>query len=111
MRRRRHHRRHEAGITDARARQIQAALVKAGYLRHVSGHWNWATHEAMVRYQRAHGWQTRWVPDSRALIALGVGPRRDEPPARHAQPAAVKPAPARSHASEKTQGTPRPGKG
>ncbi|MGH9536209.1 MAG: peptidoglycan-binding domain-containing protein [Terriglobales bacterium] len=73
-----------AGISPARARQIQAALVKAGYLRHVTGHWNWATHEALVRYQRDHHWQTRWVPDSRALIALGVGPKRDEPSAPRA---------------------------
>ncbi len=69
------------GITPRRTRQIQAALVKAGYLKHVTGHWNWATHEALVRFQRDHHWQTRWVPDSRALIALGLGPKRDEPPA------------------------------
>lgn len=73
------------GITPKRTRQIQAALVKAGYLKHVTGHWNWATHEALVRFQRDHHWQTRWVPDSRALIALGLGPKRDEPPAAPAK--------------------------
>jgi hypothetical protein len=28
----------------------------------------------MRRYQSDHGWQTKEVPDSRALISLGLGP-------------------------------------
>jgi hypothetical protein len=28
----------------------------------------------MQKYQGDHGWQTKLTPDSRALIALGLGP-------------------------------------
>jgi hypothetical protein len=28
----------------------------------------------MARFQGDHGWQTKMVPDARALIALGLGP-------------------------------------
>jgi hypothetical protein len=28
----------------------------------------------MTRYQADHGWQTKTLPDSRALIQLGLGP-------------------------------------
>lgn len=31
----------------------------------------------MRRYQSDHGWQTKEVPDSRALIKLGLGPSKD----------------------------------
>ena len=31
----------------------------------------------MRRYQGDHGWQTKEVPDSRALISLGLGPSKD----------------------------------
>ncbi|MGH9525779.1 MAG: peptidoglycan-binding domain-containing protein [Terriglobales bacterium] len=92
-------RRRATSITDARARQIQIALVKAGYLHHVSGYWNRATRQAMMRYQRDHHWQTRWVPDSRALIALGLGPKRDEPPHRPAASRAAATAAAKPPAS------------
>lgn len=71
----------EPGISNARARQIQIALERAGYLHHVSGHWDATTREAMKRFQQNHHWQTRFVPDSRALIALGLGPKYDEPAA------------------------------
>jgi hypothetical protein len=30
----------------------------------------------MQRFQQSHGWQTKVVPDSRALIKLGLGPDR-----------------------------------
>ncbi|MGH9415764.1 MAG: peptidoglycan-binding domain-containing protein [Terriglobales bacterium] len=67
-------RRVPAGIAPSRARQIQAALVTAGYLERVSGHWDTTTRAALEKYQRDHHWQTRFVPDARALIALGLGP-------------------------------------
>lgn len=66
-------------ISHARARQIQLALEHAGYLRHASGRWDATTRAAMKRYQQDHHWQTRFVPDSRALIALGLGPKYDQP--------------------------------
>jgi hypothetical protein len=31
----------------------------------------------MRRFQREHGWQDKTVPDSRALIKLGLGPSTD----------------------------------
>jgi hypothetical protein len=62
-------------IDDARAAEIQAALVKAGYLSGTpSGHWDAASVAAMTKVQADNGWQTKLVPDSRALIKLGLGP-------------------------------------
>jgi len=62
-------------IEDGRAAQIQAALVKAGYLSgEPSGHWDAPSQSAMVKFQSDNGWQTKLVPDSRALIKLGLGP-------------------------------------
>ena len=39
-----------------------------------SGNWDPATQAAMRRYQAEQGWQTKTVPDARALIRLGLGP-------------------------------------
>ena len=64
-------------IDDSRATQIQAALVKSGYLTDPSGHWDSSTSAAMQKYQADNGWQTKLVPDSRAIIKLGLGPDRD----------------------------------
>lgn len=62
-------------IDDARATQIQEALIKAGYLSgEPSGHWDAATEAAMGKVQADNGWQTKLIPDSRALIKLGLGP-------------------------------------
>ena len=62
-------------IDDERATQIQAALIKAGYLSgEPSGHWDAASAAAMQKVQADNGWQTKLVPDSRALIKLGIGP-------------------------------------
>ena len=61
-----------------RAREIQEALIREHYLKGVpSGSWDDATQAAMRRYQAANGWQTKTVPDSRALIKLGLGPSHD----------------------------------
>ncbi|MBS1815838.1 MAG: peptidoglycan-binding protein [Acidobacteria bacterium] len=65
-------------IEDARATQIQAALIKAGYLSgQPSGHWDAASEAAMEKLQSDNGWQTKLVPDSRALIKLGLGPGQE----------------------------------
>jgi len=62
-------------IEGDRARQIQTALVREGYMKgEPSGAWDQATKDAMTRYQADHGWQTKTLPDSRALIQLGLGP-------------------------------------
>jgi|GraSoiStandDraft_27_1057306.scaffolds.fasta_scaffold102502_3 peptidoglycan hydrolase-like protein with peptidoglycan-binding domain len=69
------HKRGQAAIDNQRAGQIQAALVREHYLSgEPSGTWDISTQEAMRRYQAAQGWQTKQVPDSRALIRLGLGP-------------------------------------
>jgi hypothetical protein len=65
-------------IDSDRARDIQEALIREHYLSgDASGSWNQASEEAMRRYQSDHGWQSKTVPDSRALISLGLGPSND----------------------------------
>jgi peptidoglycan hydrolase-like protein with peptidoglycan-binding domain len=72
---RRHRSRGQRVIADERAEEIQAALIREHYLKgKPSGTWDSATKEAMRRYQADQGWQTKVVPDSRALIHLGLGP-------------------------------------
>ena len=62
-------------IDGERARQIQTALVREGYMKgEPSGVWDDSTKDAMARYQSDHGWQSKTLPDSRALIQLGLGP-------------------------------------
>ncbi len=62
-------------IDDSRATEIQSALVKSGYMTEPSGHWDAATQSAMQKFQADNGWQTKIMPDSRAIIKLGLGPQ------------------------------------
>jgi len=65
-------------IDPERAQAIQQALIREHYLSpDAAGKWNQASEDAMRRYQEDHGWQTKEVPDSRALIKLGLGPSKD----------------------------------
>lgn len=65
-------------IDSERAQAIQEALIREHYLRgEATGTWNQASEEAMRRYQSDNGWQSKTVPDSRALIKLGLGPSKD----------------------------------
>jgi hypothetical protein len=65
-------------IDSERAQEIQSALIREHYLSgDATGTWNQASEDAMRRYQNDHGWQTKEVPDSRALIKLGLGPSKD----------------------------------
>jgi hypothetical protein len=65
-------------IDSERAQQIQEALIREHYLSgEAAGTWNQASEDAMRRYQADHGWQSKTVPDSRALISLGLGPSHD----------------------------------
>lgn len=65
----------QRGIDQARAREIQGALIREQYLSgEATGTWDQATKDALTRYQEANGWQTKSVPDARALIKLGLGP-------------------------------------
>ncbi len=68
----------QQGIDADRAREIQTALIKEKYLSgEPSGKWDQRTKDAMTEYQADHGWQTKVLPDSRALIQLGLGPSKD----------------------------------
>jgi len=68
----------QQAIDNTRAREIQAALVREHYLSgEPSGAWDSATQAAMRKYQADQGWQSKTVPDSRALIRLGLGPNHD----------------------------------
>jgi len=63
------------GIDSDRTRQIQEALIRQNYLTgDADGNWDGRTQAAMRRYQEDHGWQSKVLPDSRALIKLGLGP-------------------------------------
>jgi hypothetical protein len=65
-------------IDPERAQAIQEALIREHYLTGTAaGTWNQASEDAMRRYQAEHGWQSKTVPDSRALISLGLGPSHD----------------------------------
>jgi peptidoglycan hydrolase-like protein with peptidoglycan-binding domain len=62
-------------IADDRTREIQTALVREGYLTgEPSGVMDDRTKAALSKLQGDNGWQTKIVPDSRALIKLGLGP-------------------------------------
>ena len=65
-------------IDSERAQAIQEALIREHYLKgEATGTWNEASEGAMRRYQSDNGWQSKTVPDSRALIKLGLGPSKD----------------------------------
>jgi hypothetical protein len=65
-------------IDSERAQAIQEALIREHYMTgEATGTWSQASEEAMRRYQADHGWQSKTVPDSRALIKLGLGPSKD----------------------------------
>jgi hypothetical protein len=69
------HARGQQAIDDQRAQQIQEALIREHYMSgDPSGKWDDATQQALQRYQADQGWQSKTVPDSRALIRLGLGP-------------------------------------
>lgn len=57
-----------------RVTAIQAALIRSGYLSGApTGIWDAESQTAMTRLQADSGWQTKLVPDSRAIIKLGLG--------------------------------------
>jgi hypothetical protein len=68
---------HHAGMDSDRATQIQSALISRGYMTGApSGTWDSQSISAMQKMQADNGWQTRLMPDSRALIKLGLGPQQ-----------------------------------
>lgn len=69
----------QQAVDSRRTGQIQQALIQSHYLDgEPSGAWDAKTQEALRRYQAANGWQSKVVPDSRALIKLGLGPSTDK---------------------------------
>jgi peptidoglycan hydrolase-like protein with peptidoglycan-binding domain len=68
----------QQAIDSDRAREIQTALIRDHYLTgEPTGVWDSATQAAMQRFQSDQGWQSKTIPDSRALIKLGLGPNQD----------------------------------
>ncbi len=62
-------------MSSERATEIQSALIQRGYLSgEPTGSWDSSSVAAMQKMQGDNGWQTKLVPDSRALIKLGLGP-------------------------------------
>jgi hypothetical protein len=72
----RHH--GQQAIDSDRTREIQSALIREHYLDgEASGVMDQRTKEALTKFQNDNGWQTKIVPDSRALIKLGLGPSHE----------------------------------
>jgi hypothetical protein len=74
-----HHKSHrlhgQQTIDPERATEIQQALIRQHYLTgDPTGKWDPATVAAMQKYQGDQGWQTKLMPDSRAIKKLGLGP-------------------------------------
>ena len=67
----------QQAIDRQRTLEIQEALIREHYLQgEPSGVWDQSTRDAFTRMQDENHWQTKIVPDSRALIKLGLGPGR-----------------------------------
>jgi hypothetical protein len=65
----------QQAIDPERVSQIQAALIKVHYLNgEPNGEWNSTTIAAMQKFQSDNNWQTKLMPDARALMKLGLGP-------------------------------------
>lgn len=65
----------QQAIDSARVTEIQQALIREHYLTgEANGNWDATTQAAMAKFQSDQGWQTRLMPDSRALKKLGLGP-------------------------------------
>jgi len=72
-------RRGQQKIDSQLTREIQAALIREHYMGgEPTGVWDQTSQHAMERYQADNGWQSKSVPDSRALIKLGLGPDHEK---------------------------------
>lgn len=88
----------QQAIQPERVTQIQQALIRENYLTgEADGKWNAPTIAAMQKYQADHGWQTKLMPDSRALLKLGLGP--DYSTAINAKNSSFAPAPPKINAT------------
>lgn len=74
-RRSRHRVKGQQAIASDRVTQIQQALIREHYMSgDATGEWDSSTQAAMQKYQADQGWQTKLMPDSRAIKKLGLGP-------------------------------------
>jgi len=66
-----------------RYKEIEGALAAKGYLpaEHVNGKWDAASIEALKKFQADQNIAASGKINSLSLIALGLGPKRDTPPA------------------------------
>jgi peptidoglycan hydrolase-like protein with peptidoglycan-binding domain len=65
----------QQAIEPERVTQIQQALIREHYMTgDANGKWDGTTQSAMQKYQADNGWQTKLMPDSRAIKKLGLGP-------------------------------------
>jgi hypothetical protein len=65
----------QQAIDPDRVTQIQQALIREHYMDvEPNGNWDSITIAAVQKYQADHGWQTKLMPDPRALKSLGLGP-------------------------------------
>jgi len=65
----------QQAIDSDRVTEIQQALIREHYLSGApTTKWDSDTQAAMTKFQADQGWQTKLMPDSRALIKLGLGP-------------------------------------
>lgn len=95
-------------IDSSRAVEIQNALIRQNYLKgSPTGQWDSQTQVAMQKYQSDHGWQTKLMPDSRALISLGLGPNHTTDPvlAHAVTPASVPDPTAQAQSTEPAANT------
>jgi hypothetical protein len=65
----------QLAMEPGRVTEIQQALIRAHYLSgEADGKWDERTRATMQKYQADQGWQTKLMPDARALKKLGLGP-------------------------------------
>jgi hypothetical protein len=65
----------QQAIESNRVTEIQQALIREHYMDgDPTGKWDAGTAAAMQKFQADQGWQTKLMPDSRALKKLGLGP-------------------------------------
>jgi Putative peptidoglycan binding domain len=65
----------QQAIDQERTLEIQQALIREHYLDgEATGEWDQPTRDALTRFQSDNHWQTKVLPDARALIKLGLGP-------------------------------------
>lgn len=65
----------QQAIAPERVTEIQQALIREHYLDgEATSKWDSTTEAAMKKYQADQGWQTKLMPDPRAIKKLGLGP-------------------------------------